>query len=217
MRPRAGGVADRGHACRCAPQPEHVYNASLVFNPQGRCTARYDKIHLFHFSTGPERYDESLVVQPGLSPCAADIADRGGRRGAWAWGVLRPALSRAVPPVRQAGADVLVVPSAFTSTTGQAHWEVLLRARAIENQCFVLAAAQGGRHDNGRRTWGHSMAISPGARCCSSAPTPGPGLVLAELAACAAAAGASPAARAGTSRAIKEKLLALFCVLNFKA
>ena len=81
----------------------------------------------------------------------------------------------------QAGADVLVVPSAFTFTTGQAHWEVLLRARAIENQCFVLAAAQGGRHDNGRRTWGHSMAISPWGEVLQQRTDPSPGLVLAEL------------------------------------
>ena len=165
-----------------APQPEHVFNTSLVFNPQGQCTARYDKIHLFRFSTGTEQYDESLVIQPGHSPVCADLTDRSGQP--WRVGLsvcydLRfPELYR---QYAQAGADVLVVPSAFTFTTGQAHWEVLLRARAIENQCFVLAAAQGGRHDNGRRTWGHSMAISPWGEVLQQRTDPSPGLVLAEL------------------------------------
>ena len=165
-----------------APQPEHVFNTSLVFSPEGMCAARYDKIHLFRFSTGSERYDESAVIQPGSTPVLADITDRSGQR--WRVGLsvcydLRfPELDR---QHARAGADILVVPSAFTFTTGQAHWEVLLRARAIENQSFVLAAAQGGKHDNGRRTWGHSMAISPWGEVLQQRTDPTPGVVLAEL------------------------------------
>lgn len=162
--------------------PHRVHNTCMLFSPEGACTAQYDKIHLFRFSTGTEQYDESLVIQPGHSPVCADLTDRSGQP--WRVGLsvcydLRfPELYR---QYAQAGADVLVVPSAFTFTTGQAHWEVLLRARAIENQCFVLAAAQGGRHDNGRRTWGHSMAISPWGEVLQQRTDPSPGLVLAEL------------------------------------
>ena len=161
---------------------QRVLNTSLLFNPQGRCSARYDKIHLFRFGTEREQYDEAAVIQPGTQPVVADITDRNGQP--WRVGLsvcydLRfPELYRRHA---QAGADILVVPSAFTFTTGQAHWEVLLRARAVENQCFVLAAAQGGQHVNGRRTWGHSMAINAWGEVLAQRTDPGPGVVLAEL------------------------------------
>lgn len=139
-----------------------VFNSTLVFNPQGQCLARYDKIHLFRFDNGQESYDESRVLAPGHEPVLFDLPSRDGHR--WRIGLsicydLRfPELYRAYA---SAGADVLLVPSAFTYTTGKAHWELLLRARAIENLTYVAAAAQGGVHDNGRRTWGQSLLVDP--------------------------------------------------------
>lgn len=141
---------------------ERVYNSTLAYSPQGDCVARYDKIHLFRFDNGRERYDESRALLGGTHPASFEIASRDGHR--WRVGLsvcydLRfPELYRAYA---RAGTDLLLVPSAFTHTTGQAHWEVLLRARAIENLAFVLAAAQGGLHENGRRTWGHSSLVDP--------------------------------------------------------
>lgn len=143
----------------------HVYNSTLVYAPDGACVARYDKIHLFRFDNGRERYDESRVLLRGGQPVTFDIPSRDGHRWRVALSVcydLRfPELYRLYA---QAGADLLLVPSAFTHTTGQAHWEVLLRARAIENLAYVMAAAQGGLHENGRRTWGHSMLLDPWGR-----------------------------------------------------
>ena len=137
--------------------PERVRNSLLVWNPQGQRVARYDKIHLFAFDNGRERYDESRVLERGDAPAAIDI--EGWRVGLSVCYDLRfPELYRALmtPPC-----DLIVVPSAFTHTTGQAHWALLLRARAVENQCYVLAPAQGGLHENGRRTWGHSLLCDP--------------------------------------------------------
>lgn len=141
---------------------ERVFNSTLVYNPQGQCVARYDKIHLFRFDNGQEAYDESRVLAPGHEPVLFDLPSRDGH--CWRIGLsicydLRfPELYRAYA---RAGADVLLVPSAFTYTTGKAHWELLLRARAVENLAFVAAAAQGGVHDNGRRTWGQSLLVDP--------------------------------------------------------
>jgi nitrilase len=132
---------------------ERVRNSCLVWNPQGERVARYDKIHLFAFDNGRERYDEGRVLQAGSAPVAIDVD--GWRVGLSVCYDLRfPELYRALmrPPC-----DLIVVPSAFTHTTGAAHWDLLLRARAVENQCYVLAPAQGGLHENGRRTWGHSL------------------------------------------------------------
>lgn len=159
-----------------AELPGHVYNATLLLNPQGTCVARYEKIHLFRFHSGAEHYDESRVVQPGTLPVTATVQDRSGQH--WTLGLsvcydLRfPELYRAL-----AGADLLLVPSAFTHTTGQAHWEVLLRARAIENQGYVLAPAQGGIHDNGRHTWGHSMLVDPWGQVLAQRTAEGAGVV----------------------------------------
>jgi nitrilase len=142
-----------------------VYNSTLVYSPQGDCVARYDKIHLFRFDNGRERYDESRTLLSGTQPVTFDLPSRDGHR--WRLGLsvcydLRfPELYRSYA---QAGADLLLVPSAFTHTTGQAHWDILLRSRAVENLAFVLAAAQGGLHENGRRTWGHSMLLDPWGR-----------------------------------------------------
>ncbi len=139
--------------------PERVTNTTLVYRPSGEVAARYDKIHLFRFNNGRESYDESRVLDAGREPVAFDLPSMDGhtyRVGLSICYDLRfPELYRALR------ADLLLVPSAFTFTTGQAHWEVLLRARAIENLAYVLAAAQGGTHENGRRTWGHSMVVSP--------------------------------------------------------
>ena len=160
---------------------ERVTNTCLVYDPSGACVARYDKIHLFQFDNGHERYAEADTVQPGQQPVTVQVQPREGPP--WRLGLsvcydLRfPELYRALA---QAGADVLLVPSAFTATTGQAHWESLLRARAIENLAYVLAPAQGGTHDNGRRTWGHSLFIDPWGEVLAQH-AHGPGLVLGQL------------------------------------
>jgi nitrilase len=164
-----------------ADAADRVFNSSLAFNPQGQCVARYDKIHLFRFDNGRERYDESRVLERGSAPVTFDLPSRDGHRWRVALSVcydLRFAeLYRAYA---QAGADLILVPSAFTHTTGQAHWEVLLRARAIENLAFVAAAAQGGVHPNGRQTWGQSLLIDPWGEVLAQQ-AQGPGVVLAEL------------------------------------
>jgi nitrilase len=157
---------------------EHVRNSHLVFAPDGHCVARYDKIHLFKFDNGLERYDESRVIESGRDTATFDLREADGHT--WRIGlsvcydVRFPELYRAL------GADILLVPSAFTYVTGRAHWELLLRARAIENLAYVVAPAQGGTHENGRRTWGHSMVIDPWGDVLAQQ-AEGPGIVLAEL------------------------------------
>jgi nitrilase len=151
-----------------APDPDHVYNSTLVFDPQGKRVARYDKIHLFSFREGDESYDESRTIVPGQEPVAFDctIGATTLRVGLSVCYDLRfPELYRCLT-----GADLIVVPAAFTATTGKAHWVALLRARAIENLCYVLAAAQGGQHENGRATFGHSMLIDPWGEVLAVAP-----------------------------------------------
>ena len=164
-----------------AAASERVYNSSLVFDPQGTRVARYDKIHLFGFDNGRERYDESRALRAGTQPVMFDLPSRDGH--IWRVGLsvcydLR--FAELYRHYAQHGADLLLVPSAFTHTTGQAHWEVLLRARAIENLAFVAASAQGGLHDNGRRTWGHSMVVDPWGEVLGVRPE-GAGVVLADL------------------------------------
>ncbi len=145
-----------------ADDEARVRNTSLAFSPAGDCVARYDKIHLFRFDNGAERFDEARTIEAGGAPARFDIPSRDGHT--WRVGLsvcydLRfPELYRLHAA---AGCDLLLVPSAFTHTTGQAHWEVLLRARAIENLAWVLAPAQGGLHENGRRTWGHTLLADP--------------------------------------------------------
>ncbi len=138
-----------------SPEPGKVLNTTLVYSPEGSNVARYDKIHLFGFSTEREAYDESAVISRGNS--VATFEAPFGKVGLSVCYDLRfPELYRAL-----GDCCLMVVPAAFTYTTGQVHWEILLRARAIENQTYILAAAQGGRHPTGRRTWGHSMLIDP--------------------------------------------------------
>ena len=138
-----------------APEPERVLNTTLVFDPQGNEAARYDKIHLFSFEKGTESFNEARTIRPGDTVTTFNAPF--GRVGLSVCYDLRfPELYR-----KLGDCALIVVPSAFTYTTGRAHWETLLRARAVENQCYVLAAAQGGTHETGRRTWGHSMLIDP--------------------------------------------------------
>jgi len=134
---------------------DKVRSACLVYDDRGERVARYDKIHLFGFESGNERYREANTIEPGSTPLAIDTPF--GRVALTiCYDVRFPELYRGLGPV-----DIILVPSAFTATTGRAHWEVLLRARAIENQAYVLAPAQGGRHPNGRETHGHTMIIDP--------------------------------------------------------
>jgi len=152
------------------PDPGRVFNTTFVYGPDGKSLARYDKIHLFNFQRGAEAYDESIAIRPGEAVRSFDAP--WGRVGLSVCYDLRfPELYRAMGPV-----DLILVPAAFTYTTGKAHWELLLRARAIENQCYVLAAAQGGNHPNGRRTWGHSMLVDPWGEVVEVLPE-GPGVV----------------------------------------
>ena len=154
--------------------PERVNNSSLVFDPEGRRVARYDKIHLFRFETANERYDESRTLIAGGESVTFDAPC--GRVGLSVCYDLRfPELYRAL-----GDCALIVVPSAFTATTGAAHWEILLRARAIENQCYVLAAAQGGTHRNGRSTYGDSILIDPWGRIIDRLAT-GPGVVIGDV------------------------------------
>jgi nitrilase len=165
----------------CEPRDERrVRNASLVFAPTGERVARYDKIHLFRFNDGERQYDEAAVLAAGSRPVVFELPSRDGH--AWRVGLsvcydLRfPELYRAYAAQ---GADLLLVPSAFTHVTGQAHWELLLRARGRKPGA-VVAAAQGGVHENGRRTWGHSMVVDPWGQVLAQRPE-GAGVVLAEL------------------------------------
>ena len=162
---------------RVPGRDDRVFNSTLVFDPAGRSVARYDKIHLFAFQNGAERFDEGATIEAGQEPVSFEA--EGVRIGLSVCYDLRfPELYRRLGQPEPC--DLLLVPSAFTYTTGQAHWEVLLRARAIENQCFVLAAAQGGTHDSGRRTWGHSLIADPWGQVLAVQPE-GPGVVTAAL------------------------------------
>ncbi|MDP2792791.1 MAG: carbon-nitrogen hydrolase family protein [Sulfurisoma sp.] len=138
-----------------AVDPAKLHNTCLVFDAAGRQVARYDKIHLFGFQNSEERYDEAAAIEAGDMPTAFDTP--WGRVGLGICYDLRfPELFRCLGDM-----DLLILPAAFTDTTGRAHWELLLRARAVENQCYVVAAAQGGQHPNGRVTHGNSMIVDP--------------------------------------------------------
>jgi nitrilase len=157
-----------------ADDPAKMRNSSLVFDPQGQCVARYDKIHLFGFKKGNEAYDEAAFIEPGKMPVAVDTPF--GRIALSICYDLRfPELYRSLGPV-----DLILMPAAFTETTGRAHWEILLRARAIENQCYLLAVGQGGRHENGRMTHGNSMIVDPWGEILDRK-LKGPGVVIADL------------------------------------
>jgi nitrilase len=154
--------------------PDKVWNASLVYDDAGNRVARYDKIHLFGFDNGREKYSEERTIMHGSRVVAVDSPF--GRIGLSICYDLRfPELYRAFGDV-----DLIFVPSAFTETTGAAHWEPLLRARAIENLAYVVAPAQGGVHPNGRETHGHSMVVDPWGRILASR-AKGPGVVFADI------------------------------------
>ncbi len=160
-------------------QTERVAAASLVFDAAGRCVARYDKIHLFDVDIPQraERYRESATTAPGADVTVVDTPI--GRLGlSVCYDVRFPELFRML---QAQGAEAFAVPSAFTVPTGQAHWEVLLRARAVENLCYVLAAAQGGRHENDRETYGNSLIIDPWGHVLARVSEPGPGFALADI------------------------------------
>jgi nitrilase len=158
-----------------ADAPDKVRNATLVYDDRGERIARYDKIHLFGFRKGEEYYDEGRSIEPGDDVVVFDSP--AGRVGlSVCYDVRFPELFRAMGTV-----DLIVLPAAFVHTTGQAHWEVLLRARAIENQCYLLAPAQGGRHPHGRKTWGHSMVIDPWGEVLACRGEEGEGVVVAEV------------------------------------
>jgi predicted amidohydrolase len=154
--------------------PEKVRNSCLVYGDEGKLVARYDKIHLFSFETEKERYAEDRTIEPGRDIVTVDSPY--GRLGLSICYDLRfPELYRSMGEV-----DLILVPSSFTATTGRAHWETLLRARAIENLCYVLAPAQGGKHENGRETNGDTMAVDPWGTVLERIPS-GPGVVVADM------------------------------------
>ena len=152
-------------------------NRSILISPEGRIAARYDKIHMFDVDLpGGESYRESRTYEPGGLAVLADLP----------WGPIGlticydlrfPTLYRALA---KAGAKFLAIPAAFTRVTGEAHWHTLVRARAIESQCFVFAAAQGGRHEHGRETFGHSLVVSPWGEILAEGGTE-PGTVMADI------------------------------------
>ena len=153
---------------------DRMRNATLVFDPAGKCVARYDKVHLFGFTKGEESYDESAFIEAGTEPVSVDTPF--GRVALSICYDLRfPELYRTLGSV-----DLILMPAAFTETTGRAHWEILLRARAIENQCYLLAVGQGGRHESGRVTHGNSMIVDPWGEILDRK-MKGPGIVIADL------------------------------------
>ncbi|MFG1420809.1 carbon-nitrogen hydrolase family protein [Roseixanthobacter liquoris] len=156
---------------------QRAVNRGFLIAPDGEIAARYDKIHMFDVDLGNgESYRESNSYRPGERAVTASVS--GVKIGLTICYDLRfPPLYRALA---ESGADVLTVPAAFTRPTGEAHWHVLLRARAIENGAYVLAAAQGGRHENGRETYGHSLIVDPWGRVIAEGGTD-PGVILAEL------------------------------------
>ncbi|MET0682950.1 MAG: nitrilase-related carbon-nitrogen hydrolase, partial [Casimicrobiaceae bacterium] len=154
--------------------PERVRSACLVYGPDGGRVARYDKIHLFAFARGEERYDEGRTIEPGTDVVAIELPC--GRVGLSVCYDLRfPELYRSMGTLA-----LILVPAAFTATTGAAHWHLLLRARAVENQCYVLAAAQGGEHPGGRRTYGHSVLIDPWGAIVAEHDQ-GPGIIVGDV------------------------------------
>jgi deaminated glutathione amidase len=157
--------------------PERAANRSFLVDRKGNIAARYDKIHMFDVDlANGESYRESRNYRPGEQAVLADLP--WGRLGLTICYDLRfPALYRALA---EAGATMLAIPSAFTKQTGEAHWHVLVRSRAIENGCFVFAAAQGGKHENGRDTYGHSLIVDPWGRIMAEGSTD-PGVVMAEI------------------------------------
>jgi len=157
-----------------SPDPDRVWQSLLVYGPDGRRVARYDKIHLFRFTHGDESYDEARTIRAGSEQVAFE-APFGRVALSICYDLRFPELYRGLGEVA-----LIVVPAAFTYRTGEAHWETLLRARAVENQCYLLAAAQGGGHPGGRRTWGHSMLVDPWGEVVARR-AEGPGVVIGDI------------------------------------
>lgn len=157
---------------------ERAINRSLLYSPDGKIVARYDKIHMFDVALGSgDDWRESATYQPGDRAALADLAQA--KLGLTICYDLRfPALYRRLA---QAGADIISVPAAFTRPTGEAHWESLLRARAIENECFIIAPAQGGKHEDGRGTWGRSTVVGPWGKVLGKLDHDEPGVLTVEL------------------------------------
>ena len=161
-----------------AKDSQHVRAACLLFDDEGGVKARYDKVHLFdvHLSESKETYDESTTTEPGETSTVVDTPF--GRLGlAVCYDLRFPELFRRLS---DEGTEIFAIPSAFTAITGRAHWEVLVRARAIENLCYVIAAAQGGYHVNGRETHGDSMIVDPWGRVLDRLPR-GSGFVVSNV------------------------------------
>jgi len=157
-----------------ASTPDKVLNSCLVFDEQGKQVARYDKIHLFNLELGNESYHEAKTIEPGNQVVVVDSPF--GRIGlAVCYDLRFPELFRAMKNV-----DIIVLPAAFTETTGKMHWEVLVRARAVENLAYVVASAQGGYHVNGRETHGNTMIVDPWGRVLDRLPR-GSGVVVADI------------------------------------
>ncbi len=157
-----------------ASADDKVLNSCLVYDETGAQVGRYDKIHLFNLELGNESYNEAATIEAGREVVVIDSPF--GRIGlAVCYDLRFPEMFRAMTDV-----DIIVLPSAFTATTGKVHWEPLVRARAIENLSYVIAAAQGGYHVNGRETHGHSMVVDPWGRVLDELPR-GSGVVVAEL------------------------------------
>lgn len=156
-----------------------VFNRSFVFNPDGKIAARYDKINLFDVTLGGgENYRESDTVEGGARTVVVQ-GPSNAKIGLTICYDLR--FAPLYSALANAGAEIIAVPAAFTVPTGQAHWEVLLRARAIETGAFVIAPAQGGRHEDGRATWGHSMIVDPWGKVLAQLDHDEPGVLVADL------------------------------------
>lgn len=156
-----------------------VFNRSFLFNPDGKIVARYDKINLFDVTLGGgETYRESETVEGGANAVLIEGPHNSKIGLTICYDVRFAPLYAALA---RAGAEIITVPAAFTVPTGQAHWEVLLRARAIETGAFVIAPAQGGKHEDGRSTWGHSMIINPWGNVLASLDHDDPGVIVADL------------------------------------
>ncbi len=155
-------------------EPDKVLNSQLLFNPDGECVNRYDKVHLFNFDNGKESYREADILTAGKEIKLFELPEFKVQPSI-CYDLRFPELYRS-----NTGYEVLTVSAAFTYTTGLAHWELLLRSRAVENQCYVIASAQTGTHPNGRKTFGHSMIIDPWGKVIAQQED-GNGVVIADM------------------------------------
>lgn len=158
-------------------QPDKIKAACLVFNDHGEVAGRYDKMHLFDATiTDSESYQESATIEPGATITVVDTPM--GKLGlAVCYDIRFPELFRCLFNL---GAEIFTIPAAFTVKTGQSHWEVLARSRAIENFCYVVGACQSGMHDNGRKTYGHSLIVNPWGEVITTL-AEGVGIITAEI------------------------------------